>query len=85
MPAPPLALTDAQIAAVMALARPLSPDQRSRFLELLAAKLNGQRELGDGAIYRLCRELQRQYFEPPEFGIDNGNKYNRVLRRARTG
>jgi hypothetical protein len=65
MPAPPLALTDSQISAIMALARPLSPDQRSRFLELLAAKLNGQRELGDGAIYRLCRDLQRQLFSPP--------------------
>jgi hypothetical protein len=31
----------------------------------LLAKLNGQRELGDGALYRLCRELQRELFDPP--------------------
>ena len=57
----PLCLTDAQISAIMALSRPLSPDQRSRFLELLAGKLNGRREIGDGQLYQLCRELR-----PPE-------------------
>jgi len=56
----PLALSDSQITAVMALARPLLPSQRTAFLELLAAKLDGQREPGDGALYRICRELQRQ-------------------------
>jgi hypothetical protein len=87
MPAPPLALSDAQVSAIMALSRPLSPDQRSRFLEMLAAKLTGQRELGDGAIYRLCRELQREHFDPPQFVSDDSgvSKYDRVLRRARSG
>jgi hypothetical protein len=61
----PLALTDAQITAVMALARPLSPDQRTAFVELLAAKLNGHREIGDGTLYQLCRDLQRELFSPP--------------------
>jgi hypothetical protein len=84
MPAPPLALSDAQLTTVMGLARPLLPAQRIAFLEMLASKLNGQHELGDGAIYRLCRELQRQYFEPPEFATDNGaSKYSRLHRRAR--
>jgi hypothetical protein len=77
MPAPPLALSDAQVSAIMAVSRPLSPDQRSRFLEMLAAKLTGQRELGDGAIYRLCRELQREYFSPPTFNIDSGASRSR--------
>jgi hypothetical protein len=61
----PLALPDSQITTIMQLARPLQPQQRSTFLEMLAAKLNGQRELGDGAIYRLCRELQRRHYDPP--------------------
>ena len=53
MPIPePLCLSDAQITTVMSLARPLQPAQRTAFLEMLAAKLNGQRELGDGAISR---------------------------------
>jgi hypothetical protein len=60
-----LALTDSEIATVMQLARPLLPDQRTAFLELLATKFKGQRELGDGEVYRLCRELQRQYYDAP--------------------
>jgi hypothetical protein len=68
MPSRPLALSDEQVTTIMQLARPLSPDQRTAFLELLAAKLNGQRELGDGALYRLCRETQREFFDPPNLG-----------------
>jgi hypothetical protein len=84
MPAPPLALTDSQLTSIMGLARPLSPAQRIAFLEMLAAKLNGQRELGDGEVYRVCRELQREYFAPPTFDRDEGGKYDRIVRRART-
>ena len=61
----PLTLSDSQITTIMQLARPLLPHQGSAFLELLAAKLNGQRELGDGEVYRLCRELQHEVFDPP--------------------
>jgi hypothetical protein len=59
----------------MGLSRPLLPAQRTAFLEMLAAKLNGQRELGDGALYRLCRELQREVFDPPILGAGTGSKY----------
>ena len=34
----PLALTDEQITTIMQLSRPLLPDQRTAFVELLAAK-----------------------------------------------
>jgi hypothetical protein len=60
-----LALSDAQITCVMQLSRPLLPDQRVAFVELLAAKLNGHREIGDGTLYQLCRDLQRELFSPP--------------------
>ena len=55
MASQPLALTDAQITCIMALARPLLPDQRPAFVELLAARLNGRREIGDGQLHQLCR------------------------------
>jgi hypothetical protein len=61
----PVRLSDAQITCIMALARPLLPDQRNAFLEMVTAKLarcNGQ--VGDGVIYRLCRELQREMLVP---------------------
>jgi hypothetical protein len=58
-------LTDAQITTVMQLARPLLPDQRTAFLELLITKLNGRCEIGDGTLYQVCRDLQRELFSPP--------------------
>ena len=73
----PLALSDSQLTAIMGLARPLQPAQRVAFLQMVAAKLNGQRELGDCAIYRLCRELQHELFSPPEFGRDSGASRSR--------
>ena len=78
MPAPtptPLALSDAQITTVMQLARPLLPNQRTAFLEMLATKLRGRTDLGDGALYRLCRELQQEVFDPPV--LDTASKYRR--------
>jgi hypothetical protein len=54
MPAPPLALTDAQLTTVMQLSRPLQPAQRRVFVEMIAARLKGRREIGDGELYRIC-------------------------------
>ena len=80
---PPLALSDEQITTVMQLARPLPPEQRVQFLEMVAARLNGKRDVGDGAIYQLCRELQRELFSPPDLGNNNHvGKYARPLSRA---
>jgi hypothetical protein len=62
---PPLRLSDDQLSAVWQAAKPLAVDQRGPFLEALAAELRGQGELGDGAIYRAIRAVQRRYFDPP--------------------
>jgi hypothetical protein len=83
MPAP-LALTDAQLTAIMGLARPLLPAQRTAFLEMLAAKLNGRREIGDGMLYQLCRELQRPIENRGRPRIDDDDGVERP-RRRRTG
>jgi hypothetical protein len=87
MPTPELLrLSDEQITTVMQLTRPLTPHQRTAFLEMLAAKLNGRREIGDGSLYQLLRELQRQHFSPPQFDSDSGGKWNgKAVRRARAG
>jgi hypothetical protein len=68
----PLALSDDQITSIMQLSRPLQPDQRTAFLEMLATKLQGQTELGDGALYRICRELQREVLDPPDLSRASG-------------
>jgi hypothetical protein len=56
----PIALSDTGMTQIMAACRPLSPIDRARFLQLLAERLNGKREVGDGEVYRLVRELQRE-------------------------
>ena len=52
---PPIALTDAQLAAVMRAAEPLAPGDRSAFLETVAGLLQGQ-AIGDGAVHRACAD-----------------------------
>lgn len=73
----PLALTDSQVTAIMQLARPLEPQQRITFFEMVAASLNGRSEIGDGELHRLCRELQARYFA----GVTMHAESHRVVRR----
>jgi hypothetical protein len=62
-----LALSDAELEAVMFYAHPLVPAVRSQFLQAVAERLAGH-ELGAGLVARVARELQREYFEPPDLG-----------------
>jgi hypothetical protein len=62
----PLALYDAEITTIMAACRPLAVEQRNAFLLAVAQTLSGLNDHGDGAVYRVCRELQRHFFDPPE-------------------
>jgi hypothetical protein len=43
----------------------LPPASRSAFLEHCARELALLPAVGDGAVHRVVRELQRLYFEPP--------------------
>jgi hypothetical protein len=61
----PIRLTDAQITAVFAAARPIPVGARDTFLLDLATALQGQANLGDGTVFRLIREVQRRHFDPP--------------------
>jgi hypothetical protein len=54
----PLALTQAQLDQVMLTARPIPPDLRERYLELVAQALAG-RDVGDGEVYRACRSAAK--------------------------
>jgi hypothetical protein len=60
----PLSLTDAEITAIMSAARPLQPQDRSRFIEIVSRQLKGKL-VGDGLLHRICREAQREVFAPP--------------------
>jgi hypothetical protein len=60
----PIRLTDDELDAVMAAARPISVDRRDAFLRAVAAELRG-REVGPGLVHRICAEVQREHFDPP--------------------
>jgi hypothetical protein len=61
---PPIRLTDEQLDAIFRAARPLRVGDRDQFLQEVASALQGQ-DLGDGAVYRAIREVQRRHHDPP--------------------
>jgi hypothetical protein len=61
----PLRLTDAQLDRVVYATQPLTPGARAAFLEALAARLQGIAEIGDGQLYRVVADLQKQFWDPP--------------------
>ncbi len=92
----PLRLTDDQLSAVFAAAQPLARHAREDFLEALAARLGQCSELGDGAVYRVIREVQAEFWEPPRDEqvnpaprkyreTDNAAKWETARNRERSG
>jgi hypothetical protein len=64
-PMTPLRLSDSELDAVFAAARPLDRDLRDPFLHAVARALSGRNMIGPGTVHQVCRELQRQFFDPP--------------------
>jgi hypothetical protein len=62
----PIALSEAQMCALLAASHPLPPAARSAFLEHCAREIATLLELGDGALHRLIVRVQRMYFDPPD-------------------
>jgi hypothetical protein len=63
---PPIRLSDSELDAVMAAARPLAVDRRDAFLQAVAGALQGCGEIGPGVVHRVCAEIQRAFFDPPD-------------------
>ena len=70
----PLHLSDTQLEQVLRAAAPLAPKDRSAFLVDVAAALRDQ-SFGDGAVFRITREIQQRYFRPPELAPGGSGKY----------
>jgi hypothetical protein len=72
---PPLRLSDDELDAVFDAARPIDPDLRDPFLRAVAHALQQDcaGEIGPGTGARVCRELQRQFFSPPDFARASGS------------
>jgi hypothetical protein len=62
----PLKLSDSELEAVMAAARPISVDRRDAFLQEIASSLQDCAEIGPGAVYRAIAATQRHFFDPPD-------------------
>jgi len=65
---PPIRLSDSELDAVMAAAQPLAVERRDAFLQQVASALQGCGEIGPGVVHRICAELQRAHFDPPDLG-----------------
>jgi hypothetical protein len=61
----PIALTDSELDIVFAAARPLAVQARDGFLKEVAARLAALPHLGNGAVHRVCAEVQREHWNPP--------------------
>jgi hypothetical protein len=66
----PLMLTDSDRDVVMNLALPIELTKRAAFLEAVAAALADVPQPGPGAVHRVARVIQRQFFVPPALSAD---------------
>jgi hypothetical protein len=71
----PLALSDSKLDAVMAAARPLPVALRDPFLQAVAHALSGRAVVGPGTVHQVVRDLQRQFFDPPDLSHSGTGKY----------
>jgi hypothetical protein len=74
----PLRLTDDQLSAIFAAARPLPVERRDAFLQEVASLLRGAAEVGPGTVHRAIAQAQRAYFDPPQLAAGapgRGAKY----------
>jgi hypothetical protein len=75
---PPIRLSDSELDAVMAAARPIAVQRRDAFLQEVAALLSGGVEVGPGTVHRAIEQAQRRHFDPPQLAVGapgRGAKY----------
>jgi hypothetical protein len=72
-----LQLSDAQLSDVMRLATPLALHCRDALLRILAYQLRGRRDVGDGELHRIAREIisTNHLFDPPLEAERHAGKY----------
>ena len=75
-----LALSDEELDVVFDLARPLEPQLRDPFFRSLATELERYPETGVGLVFRVGKQLQRDFLRPP-----SGHEASLVLKWALTG
>jgi hypothetical protein len=73
-------LPDAELGVLMTLAAPLERARRVAFLERATAILASRPERGPGVVHRVGRELQRDYYNPPQ--MSDAGERSRTPRRG---
>jgi hypothetical protein len=68
----PLALSDDELAQVMAACRSLPVRDRDAFLQGVAEALRSCDEIGPGAVHRAIVTVQRRHFDPPDLSRSTG-------------
>jgi hypothetical protein len=62
----PIRLTDPELDAIMAAARPIAVDRRDEFLQRVASALRDCVEIGRGTVHRAIAMAQKEFFDPPD-------------------
>ena len=73
----PLRLSDDELDAVMAAARPLAVERRNAFLQDVATALASCAELGPGVVHRVCAQVQREFFDPPDLSVGTAGRVSK--------
>ena len=71
----PIRLSDDELDAVLAAARPLAVERRDAFLQQVATGLQACTEIGPGVVYRVVAATQRAFFNAPD--LSRGKDYSR--------
>jgi hypothetical protein len=61
----PIALSDSELNIIFTAAHPLAVHERDPFLQEVAERLATIPERGDGIVFQICREVQREFWDPP--------------------
>jgi hypothetical protein len=60
-------LSEEESAIMLRAAAPIARTQRAAFFAQVAQALSTAGELGPGTVHRVCRAVQREFFDPPHF------------------
>jgi hypothetical protein len=65
----PLKLNDSEMSLLLTLSAPIDQERRTDFLRAVAVELDARPSaIGEGTIHRIARQVQRQFWQPPQFG-----------------
>jgi hypothetical protein len=76
----PISFTDSQLDELFRLARPLQPQCRIAFMEILADKLRDRVDVGDGELNRIAREVIKAnhlFQAPDDMGSGRWSRWRR--------